>query len=396
MRGHGLSELGGSPNKNQGDFFCLWENLLGGGNDSYKFLMCVYSFKSVGRSIPLQSYIHQPSGKNLVSSCSLKHTVDDGRREASFYSKIGPKMGLIIACWRYWEPICAKEKSCQTWRTRWHTTFHLFLASKGCSSNIGQANHPHMPLRVKVWSTTSIPTDFKCPWRKRSDSPPPYWSASTPIANIVLAMFGWLRRWWSWWWYAFKEPLAQFLMFATHGTGWIDLGALGRSELFSCANRRNWRNLVKDDLFTMETCSHPGYSGCFKPDAIRTRCQGRSVWKPSFWRDCDLGEHQKVMEESCWLEDISHKNRWIFFWHLDDLEMCVCVFTCSFEKDIGWLQQNVFLAVFFCWVTFPCHRQYGCVTGYPSLTAWKLQVMEAPSSESPFACHFQVKHVTLP
>lgn len=92
---------------------------------------------------------------------------------------------------------------------------------------------------------------------KKKWLPSPYWSASTPIANIVLAMFGWLRRWWSWWWYAFKEPLAQFLMFATHGTGWIDLGALGRSELFSCANRRNWRNLVKDDFFTMEICSRP-------------------------------------------------------------------------------------------------------------------------------------------
>lgn len=70
MRGHGWSELGSSPNKKTKGKFCVYEKIcLGGGNDSYKFLMCVYSFKSVGRSIPLQSYMHQPSGKNLVSSC---------------------------------------------------------------------------------------------------------------------------------------------------------------------------------------------------------------------------------------------------------------------------------------------------------------------------------------
>ena len=72
--GHGLSEIsetGSSPNKKPRGCFDLFtrKKLLGGGKDPYKVLMFVYSFKNVGRSIPLQSYIHQPSGKNLVSNC---------------------------------------------------------------------------------------------------------------------------------------------------------------------------------------------------------------------------------------------------------------------------------------------------------------------------------------
>lgn len=67
--------------------------------------------------------------------------------------------------------------------------------------------------------------------------------------HTVLAMFGRLRRWWSWWWYAFKEPLAQFLD-VCDTRNWIDLGALGRSELFHVQ--------TEDDFFTMETSPAPG------------------------------------------------------------------------------------------------------------------------------------------
>ena len=130
----------------------------------------------------------------------------------------------------------------------------------------------------------------------------------------------------------------------------------------------------KDDFFTMEICSAPGYSGCFKPDAIRTRCQGRSVWKPSLLRDCDLGE-QPV--ESCWLEDFSEQKSLVFFWHLDDLEMCVL--TCSFEKD-GCTTKSISCCIFLLGDLHWPLAIWVC--------GWKLQMMEAPSSESPFCVSF--------
>ena len=104
-------------------------------------------------------------------------------------------------------------------------SINLFVASKGCSSNIGQANHPHISEGQGVINNINS-CRLQVSMTKKKRLPPPYWSASTPIANIVLAMFGWLCRWWSWWWYAFKEPLAQFLdVYPTHGTGytrWMD------------------------------------------------------------------------------------------------------------------------------------------------------------------------------
>ena len=135
----------------------------------------------------------------------------------------------------------------------------------------------------------------------------------------------------------------------------------------------------------MEICSAPGYSGCFNPDAIRTRCQGRSVWKPSFLRDCDLGE-QPV--ESCWLEDFSDQKSPGFFLTLRWLLRCVCSLVLFLKRMAA--TKSISCCIFLLG-DLPLPLAIWVCDGISKFSGWKLQVMETPSSESPFACHFQVK-----
>ena len=86
------------------------------------------------------------------------------------------------------------------------------------------ANHPHM--RVQVWLATSIPTDFRCFWRKRSDFPHPTGQHSTHLNGPYC------------WFASFHQNLHLVLYI------YISVGSAGGEVAGDMPSKKPWHSLT--------------------------------------------------------------------------------------------------------------------------------------------------------